>query len=75
MNVTELENKHVGQRATVTFPESGTNDSFTGEVTSISHSGGGDRPLSTAIFKIGNQSMVVMSLDDPIAGPAIITFH
>lgn len=71
MNVTELEKKNIGQRATVTFPLSGPDDSFTGVITDISHSNH-PAPRSSAIIDVNGQSMVVMSIAESVKGPAVI---
>lgn len=71
MNVTELEKEHIGKRVKVTYPESGTDDSFTGEITDISHSNR-PAPRSSAIIDVNGQSMVVMSVGESVKGPAVI---
>jgi multidrug resistance efflux pump len=73
MNVTELERMHIGQRAKVTFPESGTKDSFTGVIVSVSHTGDQETGSSTANFKVGGHMIMVISLADSVVGPATIT--
>ncbi|WP_394253709.1 hypothetical protein [Arthrobacter pityocampae] len=72
MDVSELENKHLGQRVTVTYPESEKGSSFTGEITDISHSNR-PAPRSSAIVDVNGQSIVVMSADLSLHGRAVIS--
>lgn len=79
MNVRDLEKKHIGQRATVTFPESESKDSFTGVLTSLTHAeapeGWAESVASHGVFKInGRITTSVGSMTESSAEPATITF-
>lgn len=80
MDVRDLEKKHIGQRATVTFPKSESNseDSFTGVLMSLTHNeapeGWAESVSSHGVFRVNDQLVSVGSMTEPSSGPASITF-